>query len=40
MEYWRKGFPIFHLANDLSALYSKDSEENSLLDAIVLVVPK
>jgi hypothetical protein len=31
---------IFHLANALSALYPKDSEEKRLLDAMLLAMPR
>ena len=35
-----RGQDFLRLANALSALYSKDSEEKRLLDALLLAVPR
>jgi hypothetical protein len=37
---YRKKASGFHLANALSALYSNDSEEKRLLDAMLLAMPR
>jgi len=39
-EQQQRGPHFIRLANALSALYSNDSEENRLLDAALLAVPR
>jgi putative DNA methylase len=39
-EEQQRGPDFIRLANSLSALYPKDSEEKRLLDAMILAVPR